>query len=68
MSTPTPKRGDLTGQSEIERYLALLGGNHRLVAMFAIHSSNTRDVRRQLIHLGGSLVSLDLHVQAHVHK
>ena len=39
---PTPKRGDLTGQSEIETYLALFNGNHRLVPMLARHSSKTR--------------------------
>ena len=36
---PTPKRGDLTGQGEIETYLALLGENHMLVPMLARHSS-----------------------------
>ena len=54
---PTPKRGDLTGHGEIGTYLGLLGGNHRLVSMLARYSLKTRDVRRLLIHLGGSLVS-----------
>ena len=52
---PTPKRGDLTGQGEIEIYLTLVGGNQRLVPMLARHILKTRNVRRLLIHLGGSL-------------
>ena len=65
---PTPKRGDLTSQGEIETYLALLGGNHSLVPMLARHSSKTRDLGRLLIYLGGSLISWDLHVQEHAHN
>lgn len=34
----------------------------------ARHSSTTRDVKRLLIHLDGSLVSWDLHVQARDHN
>ena len=49
---PTPKIGDLTYQGDIESYLSLLGGNHRLVAMLARHSLNNMDVWRLLIHLG----------------
>ena len=54
---PIQKRGGITGQAEIETYLALLCGNHRLVPMLASYSLNTRDLRRILIHLGGCIIS-----------
>ena len=63
-----PKRGDLTGQGEIETYLALLGGKNMLVPMLSRHSSKTRDLIRLIIHLVGSLISWDLHMQAHGHN
>ena len=39
---PTTKRGHLTGQGQIETYLALLDGNHGLVSILVRHSSRTR--------------------------
>ena len=54
---PIPKRGDLTSQDEIETYLDILGGNHKVVPMISRHSSKTRDLRILLIHLGGSFIS-----------
>ena len=41
---PASKRGDFTGQGEIDTYLARFGGKHSLVRMLARHSLKARDV------------------------